>query len=85
MIAESIKNMNDKKTMFDDADVEFTPAVSGDKMNKNLETRVGYVALSMIRDELREYIAAYTENGLYRGDLHYYLQAEKIEEYLRIE
>ena len=37
----------------------------------NLEAMVGYKALSIIRDSLREYILAHTVKGKYIGNLGY--------------
>ncbi len=38
---------------------------------ENVETRVGYKTVSILRDMLSEYIEAYTINGKYYGDSYF--------------
>ncbi|MEK6932507.1 MAG: hypothetical protein AABW56_01790 [Nanoarchaeota archaeon] len=40
-------------------------------MEENIETRVGYKTISILRDILSEYIGAHTIDGEYKGDSHY--------------
>ena len=55
-------------------------AVSGlTKMISNLETRVGYKTLSIMRDMIIDYISAYTINGKYKGELHYLIAVNKLD------
>ena len=41
-------------------------------MTENVETRVGYVTLTILRDVLRECVEEKTIEGKYNGDLNLY-------------
>ena len=51
-------------------------------MTENIETRVGYKSLSIIRDALYEYIIAHTIDGKYKGDSHYLYCYSKFSSFL---
>lgn len=50
---------------------------------ENLETRVGYRAMSVIKDELEAYVRRHTYNGRYHGDVDYLHQLKEAIAYLR--
>ena len=48
----------------------------------NLETRVGYKTISVLKDLTKEYIITNTINGVYEGDTHYITLFQELHEYL---
>jgi len=53
--------------------------------NKIEETRVGYMAISMIAKETKDYILANTVDKHYVGDVEYLIKYNNMIEYLRDE
>jgi hypothetical protein len=49
----------------------------------NLETRAGYKAVSVLKDIVKEYIINNTENGKYKGELHYLNLYKQYARYLK--
>ena len=47
-----------------------------------LETRVGYMAVSILKDLTLDYIEAFTINNKYLGELHYLIMYQQFERYL---
>lgn len=52
-------------------------------MEENLETRVGFKALSIINDYLTNYIQLHTVNGKYVGSFEYLVKAQQVRRTLR--
>lgn len=50
---------------------------------KELETRVGYVAVSILQDITLDYIKAHTNNDQYVGNIKYLISYQQFEKYLR--
>ncbi len=49
----------------------------------NIETRVGYVTLTILKEQLKDYVMAHTDKqGVFIGDLNYLLKLEDINKYL---
>ena len=46
------------------------------------ETRVGYVAMAILKEELKEYIKTRTIDGIYLGEVKYLNKYNKINQYL---
>ncbi len=53
------------------------------KGNSHKETRVGYKAISVLADIVKEYIDAFTVNGRYESETHYLLLYNQLQQYLR--
>jgi len=52
-------------------------------MAENMETRVGYRAISILKDELGEYIKAFTIDGIYEGGVYFLYLFSRFDSYLR--
>lgn len=53
------------------------------KTKENLEVRVGFRTISLLRDEIKEYLRAHTINGRYFGKLHYLQMLAQFNDYLK--
>ena len=40
-------------------------------MEKTIETRVGYMSVAILTNQIKDYIHAFTVNGKYEGELKY--------------
>ena len=52
-------------------------------MTEEMDSRVGFMTVEILRDFLLDYIKAYTVDGKYAGDLDYLILYEKFDSYLK--
>jgi len=52
-------------------------------MKESIETRIGYKTINILKDELEEYIRAFTRNdGIYEGNVYFLYLFSKFDLYL---